>query len=450
MTSAAARPGPVDPAQFGNALAACLPAAGPPVGLAVACSGGPDSLALALLARDWAQARGAPLKAFIVDHGLRPEAAAEAESVRARLERARVSAAVLRDPGAAPPASDVQGWARRLRYRLLLAACAEAGLGVLALAHHLEDQAETFLLRLARGSGVDGLAAMAPALDWGGVRVVRPLLDIPKARLTATVAAAGLQSVDDPSNCDPRFARVRVRERADDLAALGLTPRRLADTAGRMARARAALEGEAARLVDAAAAFDAAGFATLDREALLRAPEEIGLRALAGLIRRVGGQVYPPRLERLERLYGALGAGSIGGGRTLAGVRIAPRRDGRLLIHREPAQVTERAALAPQLLWDGRFALRFACADPRLEVRALGRDGWSHLRRRNPAAARAGAALPGPVRLCLPAVWRREEPLAAGEAAAEPLGAPHLAPPVDCPAVLALRFAGPEAVRVNC
>lgn len=437
-------------ADFAAALEALLPAGAPPT-LAVACSGGSDSLALTLLARDWAATRGVRLLALTVDHGLRAASAAEAEAVQSRLAARGVEALVLRDPawpGPQPGDGGVQAAARALRYRLLLAACRAQGAPVLALAHHLEDQAETVLLRLARGSGVDGLSAMAPAVEWGGVRLVRPLLDVPKGALRAVVRAAGMEWVEDPFNRDARFERARLRAAAPTLAALGLDARALSRTARRMARARDALDRATEELLAGAARWRREGYALVDPAALAAAPEEVGLRALCRLICRAGGRLQPPRLDRLERLHAAIVApGGLGGGRTLAGVALTPRRDGRLLIHREPAAVSERAPVAADLLWDGRFRLRFAAPDPAFEVRALGRDGWSQLRRADPAASAAGAALPGPVRLALPAVWRTAA--RSGEAAVL-AGAPHLQGAralVDrAPAPHAVDFSGPWAV----
>ncbi|MCR9220890.1 MAG: tRNA lysidine(34) synthetase TilS [Alphaproteobacteria bacterium] len=437
-------------ADFAAALEPLLPAGAPPA-LAVACSGGSDSLALALLARDWAAARGVRLIALVVDHGLRPDSAREAETVRSRLADCGVEALVLRDPawpGPVPGDGGVQAAARTLRYRLLLAACRAQDTPVLALAHHLEDQAETVLLRLARGSGVDGLSAMAPAVEWGGVRLVRPLLDAPKASLRATVRAAGMDWVEDPFNRDPRFERARLRAAAPTLEALGLDARALSRTARRMARARDALERATDDLLAGAAQWRREGYALIDAAALAAAPEEAALRALSRIICRTGGRLHPPRLDRLERLHAALvGSGGLGAGRTLAGVALRPRRDGRLLIHREPAAARERVPVAADLLWDGRFRLRFEAPDPAFEVRALGRDGWSQLRRADPAAGAAGAALPGPVRLALPAVWRTGP--RSGETAVL-VGAPHLQGAralVDgAPAPRSVVFAGPRAV----
>lgn len=434
---------PTDPSRIDAAMSACLPC--PPAGLAVACSGGADSMALALLLKDWAAARGVPFRAYTVDHGLRPEAAAEAASVCRRLGALDIRADVLRaGPGAAIGAGgDIQARARDLRYRLLLDRCRADGVEALAFAHHLEDQAETFLLRLARGSGVDGLSAMAPVREWAGVRLVRPLLAIPKGALTAHLRALGVEWVEDPSNRDIRFDRVRVRQARAALDALGLTPERLAGTARRMARARAALDGASDALLADAARDHEAGFVTLTLGPLRAASEEVALRALARLVCRVGGRVHPPRLDRLERLRDALLDDTLGRGRTLAGTVVAAHGPDHVLVRRELANVREDAPLAPAMLWDGRFALSFASctveAASAYRVGALGLAGWRYLRRVDRAAERRGSALPGAVRPTLPALWR----------GAELAHAPHLQPdgPLieDAPRIERLRFAGPRS-----
>ncbi len=398
---------PLSARAFAAAMEACL--ADRPRAVAVACSGGPDSLALALLLRDWARDRDIPCRAYTVDHGLRPDSAAEAEAVSRQLRALGLTADILRSEAeGAAPARDIQAVARRLRYRLLLARCRRDGIDSLALGHHLEDQAETFLLRLARGSGVDGLSAMAPAREWGGVRLVRPLLDVPKAALEARLRAEGLDWVEDPSNRDPRFARVRMREAAPTLAALGLTPARLVKTARQMGRARAALETAADALAARSVVRSPAGFARLDPAPLRDAPEEIALRLLAAQVAEIGGQPYPPRLDRLEAACEALVAGRLGGGRSLGGVLLRPAADGRVLICREPAAIRERAPLAPEMIWDGRFLIDFVAPGDGYEVRALGEAGWRTLRRADRDASRRGAALPGPVRRGLPAIWQGE------------------------------------------
>jgi tRNA(Ile)-lysidine synthase len=397
-------------------------------------------MALALFARDWARDQGVLLTAFIVDHGLRDEARAEALGVQARLETLGIAAEVLHAPGPqARPTRDIQAHARDLRYHLLLRQCRAQGIDCLALAHHMDDQAETFLLRLARGSGVDGLSAMAPATDWGGVRLLRPMLQVPKSALLARLRDAGVTWVEDPSNQDTRFARVQVRLAQDSLRALGLTPQRLAGTAARMGRARAALDQASSALIAASVREDPTGFALVDRATLCGAPEEVALRALARLVGRVGGRLYPPRLDRLERAFFALrDEGARYRGSTLAGVVLRPMAGNCLMLCREAAGLDAAAPVASEMLWDGRFVMSFAQAAPEFEVRALGRAGWRHLRRLDPQAGRRGEALPGPVRVTLPAIWQGRD-LAF---------APHLQSGgalIDaCPRPHSLHFAGPQ------
>ncbi|WP_119423020.1 tRNA lysidine(34) synthetase TilS, partial [Desertibaculum subflavum] len=201
--------------------------------LAVAVSGGADSLALVLLAQGWTAAQGGRLLALTVDHGLRPEAAREALQVKRWLAARGVAHRTLRWRGPKPKAN-LAAAAREARYALLFAACRRARFRALAVAHHREDQAETFLLRLGRGSGVDGLAAMAPVSERDGIALLRPLLDMPRDRLRAALAAAGQDWIEDPGNADPARARTAVRALLPALAAAGLPPVRIAATAARM------------------------------------------------------------------------------------------------------------------------------------------------------------------------------------------------------------------------
>ena len=384
MTAAGAAAGPIGAAEFA-ALMAPLGPFEPSPRLAVAVSGGADSMALALLAHDWAIGRAGAIIALTVDHRLRPEAAAEAAQVGVWLGSRGIVHRVLVRSGDLPE-HGVQAAARAARYRLLEGWCRTEGVLHLLLAHHREDQAETLLLRLARGSGLDGLAGMAEVGEWADCRRLRPLLGVERARLAATLAALGQGSIDDPSNRDSAYARVRLRAAAPLLSELGLDDERTAGAARRLARARAALERDVAALLAQSVALHPAGFARLDVGALRQAPAEVGLRALAAVLTSVGGGTYPPRLERLERLYGEL-PGGLGGGRTLGGCRILPRR-GALLICREPAALSPPVALTPgaAATWDGRFRLTLAAAAPAdLSLGALGGEAVAG-RRSVPAA----------------------------------------------------------------
>ena len=214
--------------------------------LVLAVSGGPDSTALLLMAARWRQARktGPRLLAVTIDHGLRRESAGEARAVARLAHALGVPHRILRWTGK-KPATGLQQNARDARYRLLAKAAARAKAGAIVTAHTLDDQAETVLIRMSRGSGLGGLGAMAreAPLPVGGEAVlVRPLLEIPKARLIATLRRARIAFADDPSNRDPRFTRARLREVMCALAREGLDARRLSLLARRLRRAEAAIE----------------------------------------------------------------------------------------------------------------------------------------------------------------------------------------------------------------
>jgi tRNA(Ile)-lysidine synthase len=395
---------PVVDAEFAAAMARLGPFESRPF-LAVAVSGGADSLALLILAERWARERGGRVAALTVDHRLREAAAGEAASV-ARFCAARGIGHETLTLAAPRGGGNVEAAAREARYARLAAWCLARGSLHLLVAHHREDQAETVLLRLARGSGVDGLAAMAPVRELPECRLLRPLLGVPRARLRALLAAEGVTDrAVDPMNADPRFARARLRRAAALLESAGLSPERLAATAARLGDARAALEADVADLLARAVAIDPAGYAWLDPAPLARAPREIRLRALARVVTTVSGRRYPPRYDRLLAAASGLTAA-----RTLGGCRLVPR-DGRILVCREAAAAAGPEALAPgrRVLWDGRFLVALAAGAPDgLTIGALGRETL-------PEPVRG--LVPAPARAALPAL--RDE---AGVVAVPPLG----------------------------
>ena len=295
---------------------------------AIAVSGGGDSLALMLLLADWTKAGHlAPPVVLIVDHGLRKGSQRDVRQAAQWARAAGLKPHVLSWKGRKPGA-DIEAAARQARYRLMGEWCRRNGIRALYVAHTLEDQAETFLLRLARGSGLDGLCAMAalapyPLPGFGDLALARPLLDFSRAELRAFLKAHNQDWLDDPMNEDPRFARVKLRQAAPELAALGLSPRRLSAAARHLARARAALDAATDVWLKQCCLFEAGG-AFVDGNALARIPAEIGLRGLAHVLGRVSGQTYRPRFERLERLYAAIVAGQLQAARTLHGCRIGP------------------------------------------------------------------------------------------------------------------------------
>jgi tRNA(Ile)-lysidine synthase len=311
--------------------------------LVLAVSGGPDSVALMWLMARWRRSlkSGPRLIAVTVDHGLRPEAAREARDVKRLARELDMPHHTLRWTGAKPK-TGLLAVARAARYRLLVQAARKHGATHIVTAHTRDDQAETLLMRLLRGSGLAGLAGMARESARDGVVLARPLLDVSKARLIATLRKARIAFADDPTNRDPAFTRPRLRALMPALAEEGGDARNLARLAARLARANVAIEvqvdgaerdlalkdGEVAR-----PGFDAARFAAM--------PEEIRMRILKRAIDRTGHE-GPAELGKVETLLAALDQAVVGSGRlkqTLAGavislvggrIRIdpAPRRRG--------------------------------------------------------------------------------------------------------------------------
>lgn len=295
---------------------------------AVAVSGGSDSLALMHLLCRWAKAQRLALPVVLsVDHGLRKTSAEDAARVVDWAKTLGLDAHVLRWKGKKPKA-DVEAAARAARYRLMGDWCVAHKIGALYVGHTQDDQAETFLLRLARGSGLDGLSAMRsvaplPLPGFEHVSVVRPMLAFSRMALRDFLTGAEQEWLNDPMNEDPGFARVRMRRAAQDLEALGLSAARLSQAAHHLGRAREALDVARDALLAESVRFEENRI-LLDPTALAAAPREIGLRALALALARLSGAAYRPRFERLERLFDAICAGKLGGGRTLQDCRIGP------------------------------------------------------------------------------------------------------------------------------
>ena len=307
--------------------------------IVLAVSGGPDSVALMWLMARWRRAlsKGPRLVAVTVDHGLRPEAAREARDVKALARALDLEHRTLRWTGD-KPRSGVPAAARAARYRLLAKAARGAGARHVLTAHTRDDQAETLLMRLLRGSGIAGLSAMARESEREGVLLARPFLNVPKARLIATLNKAGIGFADDPTNRDPIFTRPRLRALLPALAAEGGDAQSLARLAARFARANAAIElltdgAERYLALKGSAAperhaqdFDAAAFAAM--------PEEIRLRLLTRAINRFGHE-GPAELGKVEALLAQLNralAARVGkGGATAAGIRLKQTLAGALV-----------------------------------------------------------------------------------------------------------------------
>lgn len=340
-----------------NALFAAV--AGEPA-IALAVSGGADSLALMVLAHNWAASLSdAPrLIVYSVDHGLRPEAKNEVAMVLDAAKALGLAARGLAWTGA-KPATGVQEAARIARYRLMGAAMAEDGASVLLTAHHLQDQAETVLMRMAHGSGIEGLKGMSDMAEIEGVRVHRPLLDIDPAALRAVVDGAGLTPAEDPSNKDPHYERVRWRQAMPQLALLGLDAGALALFADRMAEVDAAIAQMADGCFTEIVRLDGFGAARIELAPFIGLSPAISTRLLGRVLNIVGGRQKPRALGQVERLRQTIAESGLTKTTTVLGcvIRI---KDGAIAVAREPGRaLPPDALLAPhgELVWDERFRI---------------------------------------------------------------------------------------------
>jgi tRNA(Ile)-lysidine synthase len=301
----------------------------------LAVSGGADSTALLVLAAEWAKALKTEVSAATVDHGLRAGSGAEAKKVAALAKTLGVAHRVLVWKGE-KPATGIEEAARTARYALLDDAAKKAGATHLATAHTRDDQAETVLMRFAAGSGPAGLAGMRAASKRGSVLHVRPFLDVPKARLVASLKERGLDWSEDETNLNARFARPRLRAAREVLEREGLTAERLAVLAGRMGRMADAVERVAAAAWPDVAYQDGSR-TVLDGEVLLALPEEIALRVLIRAVDGHSGQT-PDRLAKNEALLSTVREAIRSGkeaSRTLAGAKIAVQK-GQVVVTEAP------------------------------------------------------------------------------------------------------------------
>ncbi|WP_419800046.1 tRNA lysidine(34) synthetase TilS [Terasakiella sp.] len=363
---------------------------------AVAVSGGADSLALCVLAATWAKEKGHRLVALSVDHGLRTASRQECDWVAEMLTAKGIEHHTLTWEGE-KPTSGIQAAARKARYQLMSNWCQENRIKDLMVAHHQDDQAETFLLRLARGSGVDGLGAMRCVVQHGETRLLRPLLTVSKIRLISTLRAMGLDWIEDPSNENDDFDRVKIRKNMALFQDLGFTSDRLSQTAQAMQRAGDALQRMTRNWLKEHVRLFEEGYCTIARTAMEGLDDEIRLRSLARIGMVISGEIYPPRLERLQRLSLSLKNDRDA---TLMGCRWIVRKDD-ILVCRET-----RHGEVP----DNLYQIDYPHSFPALELRILGQEGWERLLKERKSVNDVN--LPKPVIYTLVSFWDEEGVLA--------------------------------------
>ncbi|MEO1140526.1 MAG: tRNA lysidine(34) synthetase TilS [Pseudomonadota bacterium] len=360
--------------------------------LGVAVSGGSDSLGLLVLLSDWAARDGPKPRAVTVDHGLRPEAVSEAEHV----------AGICRQLGISHDVLSWSGWdgtgnlpdeARKARYGLIADWAQTRGLKQVAVAHTLNDQAETFLMRLAREAGVDGLAAMASTWRHGEIEFRRPLLDVSRNELRAVLRARGIAWVDDPTNTDHAFERARARAALDTLAELGLTPRTLCNVAGHMSDVRTTLYWYVFLAARTHVTIDR-GDILIDRKGFRTLPRDITRRLVQEVLKWIGGAVYPARGKAVDLMLESIRGGT---GMTLQGCVLSVSPD-TLRFTRE-MQAVAGLRVTTNEVWDGRWRMTGPWPTGAY-VTCLGEAGLLE------CPNRAETGLPMATLTASPAIWR--------------------------------------------
>ncbi len=375
----------------------------PPPAIGVAVSGGGDSVALLLAAR---AAYPGHVRAVTVDHGLRAESADEARAVGALCGSLGIAHDILRWTGPGP-GGNLMDQARRARLTLIAEWARRAGIGHVLLGHTADDNAESFVMNLARSAGLDGLSGMRPRWQEAGVVWHRPFLPLSRESLRADLRRQAVGWIEDPSNDNPRFARVKARRALAALAPLGITAATLGASLSHLAAARQVLvaaTAEAARGME-----DLAGALVMAPGTLAALDPEIARRLLAGAIQWMAGADYPPRGAQLTALQARL---AMGADAQLGGVRFLHRR-GRLYLMREVRAVMGPVPLGQ--IWDHRWRLS-GPADPGCSIAALGAEGLRQCAALPGALPHDGALNAAPLREALrqsPAVWRGQTLVAA-------------------------------------
>jgi tRNA(Ile)-lysidine synthase len=379
--------------------------------VAIGVSGGGDSMALALLAADFFKS----VTFLSVDHGLRAEAASETKQVKAWLADTSGTHVILTHAGVTPSSEGIQDWARHLRYALMEGWCKENGVEALFLAHHQGDQAETVLMRLMRGSGVDGLSGMrevsSSLIEPEGPNLYRPLLEVPKAQLLDYLNSKNQPWIEDPSNKNERFKRIQAREWLNGLPDSEQLIPRFSETASRFGRVKDLLDKLVDDAIKGGVDQNDNGTACFKKETLANLNEELGLRLLSRLVRAIGGNEYPARMEKLLRLYNAILSDGFTAA-TLGGVQFLNNKSA-ILAFREVADCEGKVELKPHqtTFWDGRFLATLEGKQKgNYHIGALEQKGWEQLIKIKPEVKES--TLPHIARLSLATIWVKNEVIA--------------------------------------
>ena len=378
--------------------------------IALAVSGGPDSTAMMQIAALSKKLKNNNVTVIVVDHGLREESKNEANIVGQNAKLLGFKFKILKWDGVKPK-TRIQEIARKTRYKLMTSWCKKKGIEKLFLAHHLDDQVETFLMRLGKGSGVDGLAVMNYVTEISSLKLVRPFLEIPKTRFIKILSITNLEWISDPSNFSSDYKRSRIRKILPILSKEGINSKQIGLVIKRMRSAKDALNTQTNILlkkylsnVDNVAYF-------LNKELLKDVKEkEILLRVLEKIFMNISGSIYPPRRNKLENIISWILKNNNIKAKTLTGV-VVRKRKSELIFYREPDDCYKSVNIRPLTsrysCWDDRFFLK-ANKSNDLQIRALGDVGITILKEEKILKRQGFQNVPLSAWKTVPGVWSKK------------------------------------------
>lgn len=380
--------------------------------IAVAVSGGCDSMALALLAYSWAKT---PIIAITVDHRLRKESKDEAEQVSRWMQKHGIEHHILKWDGEKPP-SNIQANAREARYNLLTEFCNQNRIKTLLVAHNKEDQAETLLMRLMRGSGIEGMCGISEDTNINEVRILRPLLDVNKNKLKSYLRKQQQGWIEDPSNRNEKFTRVQVRNFINNSPEPDLLVERLANSCKTLQQSNSYIEEKIKQDIKEVVNIRPEGYCILDIEKFKSLHKESAIKILSRVIKSVGGEYYKPRFEKTDSLYKQILERKYNA--TLGGCEIFESKKqkewGKLFIIKENAAPQHNLPLngKSSIIWDGRFMCSLNKKDiSGYYVGALTENGFAELLKSDKELSRV--SLPRKIIFSLPALQTLEKIVAA-------------------------------------
>lgn len=368
--------------------------------IAVATSGGADSMALLLLAHEWARVKNGKVISLTVNHNLRKEAANEALQVKKWCENHSIEHHILCwQHSSVPPISSIQENARNARYKLMTNWCIDNNILHLLVAHHLDDQAETLFFRLARGSGLMGLACMLPHTKIYGINLLRPLLCTAKTRLIATLKAKNQEWIEDPSNQNSAYTRILIRKQLQ-LVNNDIFAERIANITTKFQKFRGLAENYTKKEIDNWVEVYSHGYAIINE------PRKLSECSFNYLIQILSGNIYPPRSKKLDIFLKTKILTNSCKTSSFGGLLFEPIKHGRVLVYREPRAISEPCPIRENtpIIWDKRFTIT---ANSNLTLRHLGSDGLKIVRKTNPELFRN--APPDRVLRTIPSLWLLEE-----------------------------------------